>query len=216
MVTLPASSGTTNPIRLTDPLRVLRDFLGARGKRVRPLYLCAGWYAVSGALLTAAALQAAVGVELFHTFALLHDDVIDLSGARHDRRTAQRQFTERGPRPHEARFGKSAAILLGDLCEAWSAELLGDAATIKPARTALDAMRCDRESAAHGDRARAVRYVRAVVGAHTSRPDRGRLPLVDPRRALHPSTGSRGRLSADAGPPPLPPIWYGRKSPLQS
>lgn len=126
---------------LADPLRVLRDFLGAGGKRVRPLYLCTGWYAVSGAPLTAAVLQAAAGVELFHTFALLHDDVIDRSEIRHDRPTAHRQFAVGGARPHEPQFGESAAILLGDLCEAWSAELLGDAAAVRPARTVLDAMR---------------------------------------------------------------------------
>lgn len=33
--------------------------------------------------------------------------------------------------------------MLGDLCEAWSAELLGDAADIGAARAALDAMRTE-------------------------------------------------------------------------
>ncbi|MEU9191298.1 polyprenyl synthetase family protein [Streptomyces sp. NPDC048484] len=88
---------------LSDPLRVLRDFLGARGKRVRPLYMCTGWYAVSGAPLTAAVLQDAAGTELFHTFALLHDDVIDRSEARHDRPTAHRQFAASGARREGSR-----------------------------------------------------------------------------------------------------------------
>jgi geranylgeranyl diphosphate synthase type I len=128
---------------LTDPLEILRDFLGAGGKRVRPLYLCTGWYAVRGAPLTAGVLKAAAGVELFHTFALLHDDVIDRSEVRHHRPTAQLQFGAIGSRRREPWFGESAAVLLGDLCEAWSAELLGDASAIGPARVALDAMRSE-------------------------------------------------------------------------
>jgi geranylgeranyl diphosphate synthase, type I len=110
---------------LTTPLNVLRHFLDGGGKRLRPLYCCLGWHAVSGQSLPEQVLRAAGGLELFHTYALLHDDVIDRSDTRHDRPTAHRVFSSISPTRRTDWFGQSAAILLGDLCEAWSAELLG-------------------------------------------------------------------------------------------
>ncbi|MFF9040769.1 polyprenyl synthetase family protein [Streptomyces sp. NPDC014892] len=104
---------------------VLRDFLGGGGKRVRPLYCCLGWSSVANAPIDSTVLRAAAGLELFHTFALVHDDLIDGSERRHDRPTAHRAFATHAPRERAAWFGDSAAVLLGDLCEVWSAELLG-------------------------------------------------------------------------------------------
>jgi geranylgeranyl diphosphate synthase type I len=89
------------------------------------LYCCLGWCAVGNAPLSSQVLRAAAGLELFHTFALVHDDLIDQSPTRHDRPTAHRVFAAHGPHDRAEWFGHSAAVLLGDLCEAWSAELLG-------------------------------------------------------------------------------------------
>ncbi|MEU1409097.1 polyprenyl synthetase family protein [Streptomyces sp. NPDC005728] len=107
-------------------LDVLRHFLDGRGKRVRPLYCCLGWCAVVNAPLSDEAMRAAAGLELFHTFALVHDDLIDRSDSRHNRPTAHHTFAARRSHTRAAWFGESAAVLLGDLCEVWSAELLGD------------------------------------------------------------------------------------------
>ncbi|MEV6947879.1 polyprenyl synthetase family protein [Streptomyces sp. NPDC051172] len=123
---------------------VLRDFIGGGGKRVRPLYCCLGWSSVGNAPLGSTVLRAAAGLELFHTFALVHDDVIDGSERRHDRPTAHHAFAAHGPRERAAWFGESAAVLLGDLCEVWSAELLGglgDGAKQAVVRDILDRMR---------------------------------------------------------------------------
>ncbi|MET8030537.1 polyprenyl synthetase family protein [Streptomyces avermitilis] len=107
-------------------LDVLQDFLDGRGKRVRPLYCCLGWCSVGNAPLSDEVMRAAAGLELFHTFALVHDDLIDRSDSRHNRPTAHHAFAARRSDMRAAWFGESAAVLLGDLCEAWSAELLGD------------------------------------------------------------------------------------------
>ncbi|MFF8874560.1 polyprenyl synthetase family protein [Streptomyces massasporeus] len=116
--------GADGPL-MTGMFDVLRDFLGGGGKRVRPLYCCLGWSSVENAPMDSSALRAAAGLELFHTFALVHDDLIDGSELRHDRPTAHRAFAALGPEERAAWFGESAAVLLGDLCEVWSAELLG-------------------------------------------------------------------------------------------
>ena len=68
-------------------------------------------------------------VELLHTFALLHDDVMDRSpaGAGGRRRTWRSPSAHRdrgGQRRRRAGSGSSAAILAGDLAFVWADELL--------------------------------------------------------------------------------------------
>ncbi|WP_050430147.1 polyprenyl synthetase family protein [Chondromyces crocatus] len=127
---------------LTPLLQVLRHFLEGGGKRVRPLYCCLGWHTVTDAAPSDEVLRAAAGLELFHTFALLHDDVIDASPTRHGRPTAHRMFATQSRTLRALWFGDSAAILLGDLCEAWSAELLGSLGH-PAARKPVDLMRSE-------------------------------------------------------------------------
>ncbi|MFJ1767944.1 polyprenyl synthetase family protein [Amycolatopsis sp. NPDC088138] len=130
---------------LEVPLKVLRDFLDGGGKRVRPLFCCMGWLAVSDGPLEPAVLRVAAGLELLHTAVLIHDDLVDVSDTRHDRPTVHRDFAAHSPVPREDWFGQGSAVLLGDLCEAWSAELLGRLAGPQPdtVREALDRMRSE-------------------------------------------------------------------------
>ncbi|WP_380222922.1 polyprenyl synthetase family protein [Kitasatospora misakiensis] len=109
---------------LAVPLEVLRDFLRG-GKRVRPLYCWVGWHAAGGGPEEEAMLRVAAGLELFHAFALLHDDVIDRSDTRRGAPTVHRVLAARSGGPRGDWYGQSAAILLGDLCQVWSAELFG-------------------------------------------------------------------------------------------
>ncbi|WP_370949369.1 polyprenyl synthetase family protein [Amycolatopsis sp. cg5] len=106
---------------VAEALRHLAAFLGGPGKRVRPLFCWAGWRTVRDTM-DPRLLDVAVGLELFHAYVLIHDDVIDRSDTRRDRPTLHRAVGE----PDEW-TATSAAILLGDMCEAWSAELLGTA-----------------------------------------------------------------------------------------
>ncbi|MCR3750635.1 polyprenyl synthetase family protein [Lentzea californiensis] len=104
---------------------VLREFLEG-GKRVRPLFCHFGWSAAGG---DPGAEQPAVlgaALELFHTFALVHDDIMDASDLRRGRPAVHRALATgfRGPAEAAERFGTSAAILLGDLALVWSEELL--------------------------------------------------------------------------------------------
>lgn len=79
----------------------------AGGKRVRP-YLAYIAYKVAGGKKDQEMIEAAVGLELFHAFALVHDDIMDRGTLRHGLPTAH------------IRFGDSQAILLGDILFNWA------------------------------------------------------------------------------------------------
>ena len=127
---------------------VLRGML-AEGKCVRSTYLYLGWQC--GAPADEAALRAAASLELLHAFALLQDDVMDESPMRRGRPSAHRAFErwhrERGLPGSSARFGESAAVLLGDLCLVWAEQMLResgvDEAALTRAWPRYDAMRTE-------------------------------------------------------------------------
>ncbi|MBV9140392.1 MAG: polyprenyl synthetase family protein [Pseudonocardiales bacterium] len=89
------------------------------GKAIRPALVLLSAQAVSGA--PAAAVSAAVAVELVHNFSLLHDDVMDADLTRRHRPTAW------------SVFGVNAAILAGDALLTLALDVL--AASGNPAAT---------------------------------------------------------------------------------
>ncbi|GLX41874.1 geranylgeranyl pyrophosphate synthase [Streptomyces roseochromogenus] len=106
----------------------LRDFVGVGGKRLRPLLCLTGWQAAGGCGTPEAVVGVAASLEMFHTFCLIHDDVMDDSGSRRGAPTVHRRLALRhGPgRSTSAaeRVGAGCAILIGDLALCWSGELL--------------------------------------------------------------------------------------------
>jgi geranylgeranyl diphosphate synthase type I len=104
---------------------ILVDFVTG-GKFLRSTFAHIGL--LCGADAGEQALRAAGSVELVHAFALLQDDVMDDSALRRGRPTAHVRLNawhaDRGAPGPGDRFGRSAAILLGDLCLAWSGQLL--------------------------------------------------------------------------------------------
>ncbi|GAA4230284.1 polyprenyl synthetase family protein [Actinomadura meridiana] len=108
------------------PLLSALDVLLAGGKRLRPAFCYWGWRAAGGADC-AAIVQAAASLELLQASALIHDDVMDSSDTRRGQPSVHRRFealhgAQSWPGDAEA-FGSGAAILLGDLCLAWSSEM---------------------------------------------------------------------------------------------
>ena len=112
---------------------VLADFVLGGGKRVRPLFVFAGWQCgdpTEDARTNDEALALRVGaaIELIQACALIHDDILDRSDTRRGKPTAHRRFqavhTERGFAGDAAHFGVSASILLGDLALAWADDLV--------------------------------------------------------------------------------------------
>jgi isopentenyl-diphosphate delta-isomerase type 1 len=100
----------------------IASLASAGGKRLRPAFLLWGHVAGGGTVGDAAAMHAAAAVELLHTFALIHDDVMDRSHARRGRPTAHTALAaDRGGRLRDPSwFGICAAILAGDLAHVWA------------------------------------------------------------------------------------------------
>ncbi|MFI5987577.1 polyprenyl synthetase family protein [Streptomyces sp. NPDC051555] len=112
--------------RLPNLGRPLQEFLAAGGKRIRPVLAMVGWHAAGAHGSQQTACHLAASLELFHAFALIHDDVMDHSDTRRGHPTIHRsQAAQRGGSASSAdRFGQGAAILIGDLALCWSDELL--------------------------------------------------------------------------------------------
>jgi len=130
----------------------------AGGKRLRARFCVAGWRAVSSARgrsvpLDEAVVAASAALEIFHAAALVHDDLIDNSDTRRGGPAAHRALEalhrHAGWAGDAASFGRSAAILLGDLLVAWSDDLFehgleaADAGTAATARRQYALMRRD-------------------------------------------------------------------------
>jgi len=127
---------------------VLRDFV-AGGKCVRSTFMYLGW--LSGADEDDAALRAAASLELVHAFALLQDDVMDGSVLRRGRPSGHVAFARwhrhLGLSGSPTRFGDSAAVLLGDMCLVWAAQMMREsgvpAACLDRVWPRYDAMRTE-------------------------------------------------------------------------
>ena len=110
---------------------VLEDFVLRGGKRLRPAFAYWGYRAVTPSpddRVDEEILRLFSALELLHACALVHDDVIDDSATRRGMPTAHVHFTElhRGRNWHGSpeQFGRSAAILLGDLSLVWADDIV--------------------------------------------------------------------------------------------
>lgn len=106
------------------------------GKRLRARFCHSGWQAIARfadrvAPETTALWDVCAALEIFQSAALVHDDLIDNSDTRRGRPAAHRALegahARAGWSGDAAAFGRSSAILLGDLLVAWSDDLLEQA-----------------------------------------------------------------------------------------
>ena len=111
---------------LTPVLDAIERLVLDGGKRIRPA-MCHAGYLIGGGSDEAALVPAAASLEMWHSFALIHDDIMDDSTTRRGARTVHcgladlHQLT--GWRGDSDRFGVAAGIIARDLCYAWSDEL---------------------------------------------------------------------------------------------
>lgn len=129
-----------------------RDFLSA-GKRFRAQFCYWGAKGVqshgeqeaSRPGFRRSIVTIASALELFHAAALIHDDIIDSSDTRRGRSSAHRHFESlhrsSGWSSDAENFGRTAAILLGDLLLGWSDELLDEGIASLGDRDAASAAR---------------------------------------------------------------------------
>lgn len=144
---------------LSEFLGISRDLLTG-GKRFRALFCYWGWRAVAG---TAdefdpladeraehdlpSVVRAASALEVFHAAALVHDDIMDNSDTRRGLPAVHRRFEalhRAGGWPGSADgFGRSSALLLGDLLLSWSDELFDAGLARLASRDAAHAARAE-------------------------------------------------------------------------
>jgi geranylgeranyl diphosphate synthase type I len=78
------------------------------------------------------ALPAAAAVEIYHTWTLIHDDIIDRDDKRRGHLTVHEEFYQRAlkemgyPEEEARHYGLSVGILAGDILQGWSVSLLGN------------------------------------------------------------------------------------------
>lgn len=115
---------------LVEPIEALAGLVAAGGKRLRPAFCHWAFVGAGGDPTDDRVVAAGAALEMLHTFALVHDDVMDGSDTRRGGPAIHRHFMDvHGARSYvgEARrFGEGAAILIGDFAFVWSSMLLGD------------------------------------------------------------------------------------------
>jgi geranylgeranyl diphosphate synthase type I len=103
---------------LAQPIGALRAFVAAGGKRLRPAFCHCAYVGAGGDSEAPVVIDAAAAIELVHTFALVHDDVMDGSDTRRGLASVHRQFVAQHAdsawRGEARRFGEGMAIIVGD------------------------------------------------------------------------------------------------------
>ena len=100
-----------NPESLYTPIVYA---LTAGGKRLRPALMLMTAHAFGGAEAMQRAIRPALGIETFHNFTLLHDDVMDHSDLRRGRATVH------------AKWDENTAILSGDTMLTLATQMISD------------------------------------------------------------------------------------------
>jgi geranylgeranyl diphosphate synthase type I len=148
------------------------------GKRLRPAFAYWGWRGFRdpddpAAEADDAVLRAVAALELVHSSALVHDDVMDGADTRRGRPATHIGFADRHGGEELAgdatAFGVGAAILVGDLALVWSDELLRrsgiSADALARARPIWDTMRTEVTAGQYLDLLRAAGGLPGPAGA---------------------------------------------------
>jgi geranylgeranyl diphosphate synthase, type I len=108
----------------------VQELVATGGKHLRPAFVYWG-YRATGAEHHDGVFGPAAAVQLLHTFALLHDDVMDRSPERRGRPSAYtslaKMHANEGLAGDSSWFGIGGAILAGDLAYVWADQLLDEA-----------------------------------------------------------------------------------------
>ncbi|MDX6766659.1 MAG: polyprenyl synthetase family protein [Candidatus Methylacidiphilales bacterium] len=105
----------------------LAEFVGRKGKRVRPLMFLLSYRAFGGNLPPdhPGLMRVAASLELLHTFILMHDDVIDRSDTRRGLPTYHKLVEQRiSAFEGSDRVGENVAVVMGDIVFAMALRVL--------------------------------------------------------------------------------------------
>jgi geranylgeranyl diphosphate synthase type I len=116
----------SNNVLVNETIDYAVSLIRGGGKRIRPYLIYTAFYN-EGGLNKEKMMQAGIAIELFHTFALIHDDIIDRGVERHGKETVHvylEKFISQSPRGDKAHIAEGLAILAGDLIFSWANELI--------------------------------------------------------------------------------------------
>jgi geranylgeranyl diphosphate synthase type I len=128
----------------------LERVITSGGKRLRPVFCCLG-YRATGTPIEERTIRAAAALELLHTFAIVHDDVMDRSRTRRGSAASwvhlARLHRSEGMLGDAEQWGVSGAVLVGDLALVLAGRALHEAGfapeRIAPALERYDRMRAE-------------------------------------------------------------------------
>ncbi len=110
-----------------EAVETIADFTLAGGKRIRPALVYYGYLAAGGQDCQKI-VEASTGIELVHSFLLIHDDIIDRDSMRHGVATVHERYEKIGrrinPKGGALHFGNSMAMLAGDMAAAMANEII--------------------------------------------------------------------------------------------
>lgn len=110
-------------------IEAVRTVAMTGGKRARP-FMAEAMYKALGGTDSAMIDKVGLGLELFHLFCLVHDDIIDKADKRHGVPTVQvvaEETLPHAPGRDRRHLANSQALLVGDLLFAWASEAFRDA-----------------------------------------------------------------------------------------
>ena len=175
------------------------------GKRLRPTFTYWGWCGAGGDEKDERIVRAASSLEFLQACALIHDDVIDNSDTRRGLPATHKRMAglhaEHGWGGDSDGFGRGAAILLGDLCLAWSDEMYQASGfapqTLQDGRVPFNAMRTEVMAGQYLD---TLEQVRGSAGREAAlRVMRYKSAKYTVERPLHLGAALAGRYEELAG-----------------
>jgi len=185
---------------LVEPLLALRELVAAGGKRLRPAFCHWAFVGAGGDSDDPRVIDAGAAVELLHTFALVHDDVMDGSDRRRGRPSVHRGFADAHDamrrRGEARRFGEGAAILVGDFAFVYADRLLGSAPI--GVRSIFDELRVELCVGQYLDLSATARGARDPADAHRIEWYKSAKYTVE--RPMHLGAALAGRLAELAEP----------------
>lgn len=124
---------TLDNIRPEELRRGTVEYFMRGGKRLRPAILMLSAGVVGGADAENSVIPSACAVELFHTFTLIHDDIIDNDSTRRGGKSvhvlvSDMFASDSVPSNKADEYGRDTAILAGDMLHALSVKLMLDTA----------------------------------------------------------------------------------------
>jgi geranylgeranyl diphosphate synthase type I len=118
-------------VSLREPLDALRTLVLSGGKRLRPAFCHWAFVGAGGDPLDPVVVDAGAALELLHSFALVHDDVMDDSLVRRGADAVHVQFRkvhqQLGLKGEARRHGEAVAILVGDMAFVYADKLMNTA-----------------------------------------------------------------------------------------